>query len=306
MPRCCAGASCACKIEAGSQVIISGSGTSQDPFVVSVDSGLAVADNTVFDMTLAGTGSDANPWTLSVAYAATAKLDDIPDVFAPAPTNAQVLGWNTTNNRWQPQNPTTAASGSVSHDNSLSGDGSGGAPLAVQTDSSRLLGSFSTGLGLSDVGINQTVRKFTDPVARAAALLAPTVNTLSELDTNPGVVEYWTGTQWSPIKDNFDTVILGSALLEMSGPYNGTRLTYLMKNVAVVADTVGVFPILEVADLAGRAGVLMCAFQETGSLAFKVMVSANVDHIDGTAYTLVSGVPYAGQVITGTAFAWLY
>src|SRR5262245_24935935 len=131
MPGCCQGATCACVIKTGGNSTVTGSGTANDPFVITSTVELNVVDNATFDLTLVGDGSDTAPYVLSVNYAATAKLDHLPDVDAPNPTNGQVLAWNNSLQKWAPAAPTTAASGSVTHDNSLTGDGSAGTPLAV-------------------------------------------------------------------------------------------------------------------------------------------------------------------------------
>ena len=82
MPTCCQGATCACKVSAvdGGHLVVSGSGQANDPFLLSADVDLGVVDNLIFDMTLNGTGIEADPWLLSVNFAATARLADFPDV----------------------------------------------------------------------------------------------------------------------------------------------------------------------------------------------------------------------------------
>lgn len=305
MPRCCGGATCACKIAAGDSIVVSGSGTSQDPFVIDSDVNLIVASNSVFNLTLSGAGTNASPWQLSVAFAATARLDDLPDVNAPSPTNAQVLGWDSATGRWTARAPTTAASGSVQHDTSLTGDGSGGSPLAVITQTPRFIGNIS-GVAITDAGINQMVRQFANEAARSAASPAPGLNTLSTLGTDPGLVDFWDGATWQPLPDAMDVEVIGGELLALSGSWSGQRITQLVKQVSTTSDASGLFEVLETADLTLRAGVLMCQFQESGLLAFKAVVYANVDRIGGIAYSVSDGTPFAGQPVTGTVLAWVY
>src|SRR5262245_3643592 len=102
MPSCCGGAGCTCRIVAGSGVAMSGTGSANDPFVLSVDVALAVTDTSVFDLTLSGAGTVASPWALSVNYAATATLNDIPDVNVTSATNGQVLSWDDATDSWVP------------------------------------------------------------------------------------------------------------------------------------------------------------------------------------------------------------
>lgn len=308
MPNCCSGATCACKINAagGGHMIVTGTGTATDPFLLTADVSVTVLDNTTFNLTLTGTGTVASPWVISVAYAATAKLDDIPDVNAGAPTNGQVLAFDTGTSKWIAVAPTTAPTGAVTHDASLSGDGSVGIPLQVNEAAGGFL-QTTTGLGLTDAGINSLNRHFTDAVARASAVPAPILNTLSTLDSQPGRVDYWDGVAWVPITDRFDTEVIGAEFMQLSGGYiDGARLTRVSKNVSATTDGSGVFTILSAADLTGFAGVLSIMFQETGSLATTVVAFNNTTSVGGTAYNLVGGAPYSGQIITGIAEAWLY
>src|SRR5215510_10072197 len=170
MARCCGGATCACLIQtSGTQVSITGSGQPGDPYVIHGGVALQVADTSVFDLQLTGNGSTASPWVLSANFASTAKLDDLPDVNAPTPTNGQVLGWDAPSSRWTARPPTTAAAGSVTTDTALVGDGSAGAPLGVNEDPAGYLATRSTGLGLSDPGLNRIVRHYPNTTARASA-----------------------------------------------------------------------------------------------------------------------------------------
>jgi hypothetical protein len=279
---------------------VTGSGTAADPFVLSSSTSLTVADSAQFDLTLSTSG------VLSLAYASTAKLANIPDVNAGSPANGQVLGWNSATSKWVAQNPTTAAAGSVLHDQSLAGDGSGANPLAAVLYAARFLQlNGANGIGLSDAGINQLVRHFVDDPTRAAAIPAPALNTLSMLDTVPGRVTYWDGVQWSPLPGAADQ-LFGPEFLALSGPYLGSRTTHLMKPFTGVTDASGNMDILTPTDLSGRAGVLMAMFQETGASAFKAVLWPNTDRVSASVYRLSDGTPYASFAFTGLIDAWLY
>lgn len=306
MARCCGGAT-ATKIVEGAGINVSGTGTSQNPFVIDADFSFAVSDNTVFDLTLSGSGSSASPYTLSVAFAASAKLDDLPDVNAPAPTNAQVLGWDSATSKWTARAPTTAASGSVQHNTSLSGDGSAGTPLAVVPNAARYLETTASGVGLNDIGMNSTNRRFANAAARTAATPVPTLNAISMLDTAPGRVDYYNGSTWERVTSGYNLTV-GGELLEMSGPYSvGTEIDVVIKQVSTTTDANGEFDVLDSTDLSGAAGVLFAHFQE-GSIGFgwNATVIGNVDRIVGTAYRADNGQPLASQAITGTVWAYLY
>lgn len=306
MARCCGGSSCACLIQAGEHIQIHGSGAAQDPFVVIGDVGLRTSDSLVFDLTLTGIGTASSPWTISLAYAATAKLDDVPDVNAGSPSNGQVLGWDSATSKWTPRAPTTAASGSVLHDASLSGDGSSGSILAVQADPEGFLATGFPGLGLSTRGKNRTVRHFVNTTDRDSASPPPDLNTLSMLDDTPGVQWYWNGVRWllvtGAVAQSFDV-----AMLELSGSYvTGDPVTWLTRQVVSSTDASGVFEILSAADLATASGVLSVSFQETGDTPYKAMAAADLDRISGTAYRLDDGTVYALAPVTGVVSALIY
>lgn len=306
MAKCC-GSTCACKLQAGTRTIITGTGSLADPFIINSDVALSVTDNTTFNLTLTGSGSAASPWNLTVDFAATAKLDHLPDVNVPAPTNGQVLAWNSSTSRWEAAAPTTAASGSVNHDTSLAGDGSVGTPLQVQEDPARYLATTGTGLGINDAGINQLVRGFASSAARASASPAPDLNTLSMLDTAPGVMEYWTGAAWAPVYHGFTTQVIGGQMLAISGTYSNQPLTFVMKQVSVTTDASGVFDALSAADLSGRAGVIAAFFQPTGNaLSFHANLYADTSKVSGLALRGDNGAAYASQAITGVVYAWVY
>lgn len=310
MPNCCGGATCACVVEEGPGISIIGSGTAQDPFEISADLDLNVVDTTVFNLTLAGAGTVVSPWSLTVAFAATAKLDDLPDVNAPTPTNAQVLGWDNATSKWTPRAPTTAASGSVQHDTSMSGDGSGGSPLSVDSDTANEVETRAGGVGLTDYAQNSLVRRYANAAARTAETLAPTLNTISMLDTNPGVQEYWDGGDWVLLPDSFDTVLIGNELLELSGPYVGTRLTRVVKNLSTSTDVTGVFDALTAAELVGYAGVLSILVTPTDpsdvGVPWTPMMYGNVTKVSGVSYRVDDGTPWTGVSVTAIIEAWLY
>lgn len=286
-------------------MVVSGTGTAGDPFVLSADIGFAVTSNAQFALTLTGAGTVANPWRLSVNYAPTATLAALPDVADTVPTNGQVLTWTQGTGLWSPAAPTVAPAGAVQHDATLTGDGSIDLPLGVVADDGRFITVTSNGVAMTDDGINSLVRHFPDAATRDLATPPPTANTLSILDVNPGQVEYFDGSVWLPLPGSFDTVA-STEFLNLSGPYVAQRLTHYMSPVSAVTDASGIFDVVSIAALAGRSGVLSVQFQETGSLSWKAVLFANTNRVSATAYRLVDGTPYAGQAVTGLADAWLY
>jgi hypothetical protein len=306
MARCCGGGTCSCRIEAGPRIAIVGVGSLQDPFVISADVGFAVADNTTFDVALTGLGTEEDPFTIAVGYASTAKLSHLPDVSDTPPANGQVLGYNTGTQTWGPIAPTTAPTGAVSHDTSLTGDGSAGSPLQVREDPDGFLATNTDGLGLSDEGVNSIVRHFADEAERTAADPAPTLNALSTVESDPGVVSYWTGTQWLPQESGIDVVVSAGEFLALSGGYAGGPVVMFFKQISDVTDEEGNFAVLTADDLQGYAGVLHVNVQEQGPNGWTALTNHTIDSVTGTAYRADDGLPFASSTVTATVQAWLY
>jgi hypothetical protein len=307
MARCCGSASCGCKIEAGPRIEIEGVGTANDPFVITADLGIEVADNAVFDLTRSGLGTLDDPWVFSVAFAGTAKLRDFPDVADTNPTNGQVLAWSAANSRWQPANPTTAASGSVSNDASLDGDGSVGNVLRVAHNADRMTETTATGIGLSDEGMNRIVRFFADTAEQAAADPAPDLNALSTLSTDPGRVYYFDGSTWKPIKDAIVPDV-STEFMALSGSYTaGLPLTQIVRQVSGITDATGTLEVLKFADLSGRAGVLSCMVQPTGAIGWAPVVNpGSGGRVLATAYATDGSGVLASQALTAIVTALVY
>lgn len=306
MPRCCQGGTCACLIQVGDQLSITGVGSAQEPYVIGVDLGFEVTDNDTFNLVLSGMGTSLDPWNLEVLFASTATLDGFPNVDTTGRVNGDVLGYNASTDKWEAQAPTTAATGAVSTDTSIDGDGSVGSPLVVVHDADGYTTTGGSGIGLTTEGKSLLNRRFGDAATRTALVTAPVLNQVTMLDTNPGQQDYWNGAAWLPVNNGVDRDLSGE-LLAMSGPYvDGLPVTLVVRRVVATTDSIGQFDVLESADLAGKSGVLTCHFQETGVVPFKAMVFDNVDHISATAYRLDDGTPLASQAIEGVVTAYIY
>jgi hypothetical protein len=312
MPRCCGGASCSCSIQAGPHTLIAGTGAPGDPFVVTGDVGLVVTDTPTVDLTLSGAGTGSIPWALSGQFSTSSKLNDLGDVNV-APTNGQVLAWNTSLGEWRAVPPTSASPGAVSTDGSLSGDGSVGSPLQVREDPTRLLATSAGGLGLSDAGINTTVRHFVDVAGRSTASPAPALNTLSTLDTNPGELDYWTGSGWAPA-GTFLLALDGDVLYSMSGSYTGAqRITLMVRNLITSTDDLGIFDAIPASDLVGRAGVLSAQITPTtgglpvgSGVPWTAVLVGEEGALRGTAYRIDDGTPMLSTSLAASVLALLY
>lgn len=312
MPRCCGGASCSCVIQEGPHIQVVGTGSASDPFVIVGDVDVEVVDNSVFNLTLEGLGTVESPWTIEMDYAATATLNDLPDVNAPEPGTGEVLGWDSSLGQWTPRAPATAAPGAVLTDASLSGDGSTLAPLQAREDPDRMLATRTAGLGLSDTGMNSIVRRFADATARNAANPAPVTNSLSMLDSNQGQIDYWNGTAWGPA-GMFAFAMIGAELVSWSGSYTGAqRVSFLVRNTSTITDENGVFDAIPASDLATKAGVLTAICQPTAAspssiaVPFTVILAPEGSALRGVAYRLDDGTPVALSPIAVTVIALVY
>lgn len=308
MARCCGSTgTCACKVDPGRMIQISGSGTSGDPFVISSDTFLSVEGNTTFDLGLSGAGTLAEPWVLTVRFADESIFSGLPQVSDTAPTNGQVLGWNSATQMWEPKPPTTAAPGAISHDTSLSGDGSSGSALQVNEDPARYLQTSGAGLGLNNAGIARLIRPYSNATDRAADTIPPINGSMSILASNPGVVEYWDGSSWQPITNGIQPSVVAGELLALSGAYGGGPLADYVAQVSVTTGADGTFDVLSSSTLATYAGVLHVSFQETGNVTpWKAMVYGSTDRVKGRAYRLDTGAVLASTPVTGVVRALLY
>lgn len=306
MPRCCGNATCSCLIQsANAKLTITGSGQAADPYILTNGVSLGVTDNSVFDLTLTGGGTVASPWALTVAFAGTAKLDDLPDVNASAPTNTQVLSWDTATSKWIPRAPTTAASGSISHDTAFVGDGSGGSPLGINEDTAGFLVTAAGGLGLSTTGKNRLVMHYANFSTRASTAPTPDLNTLSTLDSVPGRLDYWNGTAWVEY-GMFAPNYVGQ-MFALSGSYTATsKVSLYVLNITTTTDAGGRFDVLSTADLTGKAGVLGAWFQPTTSTVFAVVLENNITKVSGHAYRISDGADHASQSVAGVVLALVY
>lgn len=312
MACCGGGKGCNCKIEVTGGLGIQGSGAPDDPYVITGAAGsVQGVANTNFKVNVSGSGSESSPLTIETIYNTTAKLKNVPDVNIVGVTSGQVLAWDATNQKWINANPVTAPVGSVAHDGSLTGDGSGPNPLSVVSNAARgLTTSSSAGVGMRDTFVNQLVRKFNNATDRDAAdPSAQVVNTLSIRNNAPGRVEFWDGTAWQPIDTGVETELDGAELLRLSGPWSeGMRLTHYVKELNAVVDSSGHFPVLGTAALTGRSGVLTATFQEGAQAPpFYAALYTDVGKVWGTARKATDGSLLAnGTDVHGYVDAWMY
>lgn len=310
MAKCC-GDSCACRIISGADVLdhdaiqVTGTGTVQDSFVITF---VGVDADATTDLNIIVTWDPGRGYVISGQFASSSKLDSIGDVNAAAPTNGQVLAWNNATSKWVPANPTTASAGSVQHDQSLSGDGSVGTPLDVAHASGKYTQTYTsggTGIGLTEDAIQQLVRSFTNDTQRGTADPAPQLNAISMLDSAPGLIDYWNGTDWMPLL--VVGTISATEYLALSGSYDGRSTKMVVKQLSVTTGSDGSFIALSVADLTGAAGVVTCWIQPVGSPGFvAVLDDTDTTQVAAFAYALDGSGPLVSQNIQATVTALTY
>lgn len=78
MAKCgCAGGTCSCAITAGTNVSVTGTGSTTNPYVVSsTGTALTVQDSSTIDLTLTGEGTAVNPLLLRADYIGTITVPD--------------------------------------------------------------------------------------------------------------------------------------------------------------------------------------------------------------------------------------
>lgn len=306
MAGCC-GSSCLCRLTAGedalghSPIVVTGTGTTTDPFVIDL-LGIDVDDTTDLDLTM--TFDPTRGYVISGTFGAASKLDDLGDVNASAPTNGQVLAWNTGTGRWQAAAPTTAASGSVQRDTSLSGDGSIGTPLQVAFATGKGIEN-TTGIGLTNAIFQQLVRSFTNATDRTTTDPTPDLNALSMLDSAPGLIDVWDGTQWTPL------LVIGTInateYLALSGSYDGRSTNLNIIQIALTTGADGSFIAYPASALTTAAGVLSCTVQAVGPTPFVVVLDpSDPTQVAAFAYAVDGSGPLVTQNIAATVTALTY
>lgn len=134
----CGGTSCSCTIEVGPGLIITGSGSLSNPYVVSlagsIEDSLIVEDTPTMDLSLAGGGSPTDPYRLS----GTPKLrvQDLLDVIDPegAPSEGDSIVFVTTGvetPRFEFRPPPPSPPGSVNVGVGILGTGAVGDPIKL-------------------------------------------------------------------------------------------------------------------------------------------------------------------------------
>lgn len=304
MPRCCPGV-LPPKIEEGRHVELTGTGTPQDPYVISATTMLDTIPNDTFNIIIAGNGTLEDPWQLSVIYATTSRLEDIGDVVQQDPTpNGYVLAWDATNARWQTAPPSVAPLGAVLTGSGLTGDGS--APNPLNTRTTGYLVTTPAGINLSDLGINSLVRAFANATTRSNATPAPVAGAVSLLLSDPSQLWYYDGDSWEPITNGIRRDIQPGEFLALSGGYSGGATTQYVAQLSELTDSTGAFEVIPAADLVGYSGVLSCSVQESGATPWHCQVAAGLNNVIATAWDVTSGTVQPNVTVTGTVTALLY
>lgn len=149
MARCgCASSSCSCVVTGAGGVVVSGSGSAENPYVIN-GANFGVLDSPTVDLTLSGDGTILNPFKISAA--ANLTLDQLADVNATAPTAGYVLTYVTSPvAEWRAAVPQSGIPGATLHDSTLIGDGTPSSALGVKIDPAGGITSGVNGLRTTD------------------------------------------------------------------------------------------------------------------------------------------------------------
>lgn len=325
MPNKCCGAACSCKLSTPSPtsgapygldaIKIIGTGSSQDPFVVSFK-GITI-DNSADQVELNLVYDDAAGYTIGAVFDPASELSQIGNVSTTAPTNAQVLTWDSSTSKWKPAAAPTAAPGAITTDTSLTGDGSSGHPLEILQDPAGFTETRTAGNGLTKSGRWALVQKFATSLARNTATTtgpdaSPPLNALSSLDTAPGLVDYWNGTAWTPLLLLIGGPAATSQFQSYSGNYvAGGAMKIFVKQFSIVVGTAGACTFATPGDLTGYAGVLSAWINPNTGIVFQSVLDAHTPitattGITGKAYGATGSVLASGTTIKGTVTAICY
>ena len=139
----CCGGGAATIIQDGPGINVSGSGTTDDPYIVSASQGtfIQTQDTSTVDLTLVGTGTADDPFLITANIQMV--VDNLIDVLDPTPpVTGDTLVYVT--DHWEYQPPPTQAPGAVNTGGGITGDGTVGDPIAI--DVSDLVSTSTSGL----------------------------------------------------------------------------------------------------------------------------------------------------------------
>lgn len=131
---CCGQGTCSCLIQAGDGIIVTGSGSDTDPYMIELDTStfsptLSVEDTPTVNLTLLGTGTPADPYSLRADSAL--RVMDLTDVDPIAPNAGDVLSWNIGEQKWKAAPAPANPSGSVNTTGGIAGTGAAGTPILL-------------------------------------------------------------------------------------------------------------------------------------------------------------------------------
>ncbi len=189
MGRCnCQGGVCNCVVISGRGVTVTGAGTAASPYRVQsagIGGLIAVHDTEHVDLSLIGSGTPADPYELSGTL--DLALTDLVDAdVTGTPTLGQTVIVNPGAATWRFDDLEAPAGGTINHLPGLSGDGSVGDPLAVDTSGTQGVGP------LTGVDVGDPIYLDSTGVLRTRARPYAMVRRIFQY--NAGVSQVWTPT----------------------------------------------------------------------------------------------------------------
>jgi len=147
LARCgCSGTTCSCRVIGGGQVVVTGSGSAANPYLVSVESAITVADTGTLDLSIAGSGTAGDPYVISGDVVMSA--NDLTDVDLSNNTPGYVLALQG-DGTLALVPAATASPGAINTGDGITGDGSAGSPLTIDLATNSGLVLDANGLSAS-------------------------------------------------------------------------------------------------------------------------------------------------------------
>lgn len=150
MARCgCSNTTCSCQIVGAGAIIVTGSGTVTNPYVVNGGLSLEVENSSTVNLIRGGSGTLDDPYILRAS--ASLSLEELEDVDTRVLTTGYVLA-RQSDGTFALVPPATTAPGTINRGNGLIGDGSSGSPLNVRLAANSGLEILTTGLRVQASG----------------------------------------------------------------------------------------------------------------------------------------------------------
>jgi hypothetical protein len=140
-------------------ITVTGSGSGASPYVITGGGELSVLDSDTVDLTLTGDGSTGTPYVLSAD--AVVEMEELTNFDPTGGSPGDVVALNPAGDGYVLQPPSTATPGALVTGAGLSGDGSGGDPLRVDSTTSTYVPDWTATTTNPDIGSGSIDGRYT-------------------------------------------------------------------------------------------------------------------------------------------------